>query len=291
MPYDKYIVVRVVLLCIKHFTMSNTSLSFVDNIAMRYEELLGPFLFEPFAADLEKRVRREPATNVLELACGTGRLTRRLAAALAPGATLTATDISLEMLAVARETVGSMAIWWAEADMTALPFADGEFDLVVAQFGLMFAADHSKALQEAKRVLRKGGRLLFNSWAPAAENPVWIALGQSVRSVLGDGANVPMDQPFSLADEGKVLQLMEENGFHDVTASLVRLTCSIESAAAAAQGMVEGLPVINIIRARAPQALPKLLELLEQRYAAAFGDSPMVAPVSARVFEGRVLLP
>lgn len=268
--------------------MSNTTISFSDNIAGRYEELLGPFIFEPFAAELAERVRDVPARDVLELACGTGRLTRRLEVELAAGVKLTATDINEEMLAVAKERLPDSDVQWAVADMMALPFEDGSFDVVVAQFGMMFAPDAAKAFAEVSRVLREGGRFVFNTWAPAAENPVWWELGQVLRSVFGDGADGPTGQPFSMSEEGKVLQLLEDSGFSEVSAHRVRRMGRIDSAAMAAKGMIEGLPVISMIRARAPQALPGMLAQLEERYIAAFGHRPMVAPLSARVYEAGI---
>jgi ubiquinone/menaquinone biosynthesis C-methylase UbiE len=265
--------------------MSNTTISFSDNIAGRYEELLGPFIFEPFAVELAERARDVPAMDVLELACGTGRLTRRLAKELAAGVRLTATDINEEMLTVAKESMSYADVKWGVADMMSLPFEDGSFDLVVAQFGMMFAPDAAKAFGEVRRVLRDGGRFVFNTWATAAENPVWWALGQTLRGVFGDAANGPTEQPFSMSEEGKVMQLLEDSGFSAVSAHRVRRIGRIDNAAMAAKGMIEGLPVISMVRARAPQGLPAMLEQLEERYTATFGDQPMVAPLSARVYE------
>jgi len=270
------------------FVMTQQILSFEGNIAEQYEELLGPFLFEPFAADLAARTGDLSSSSILELACGTGRLTRHLAFALGPKARLVATDINAEMLAVARHEVAHPRIEWSEADIVALPFADAEFDLVLSQFGMMFPADKAKAFAETRRVLRRGGRLLFNSWGPGAGNPVWALLGEVMRSVFGEGANAPIAQPFSLSEEASVLQQLEDSGFTRVSAHRVRLTVQIESAALAAQGMIAGLPVINLVRQRAPEALPGMLERLAARYAEVFGDHPMVAPVDARVFEAVV---
>lgn len=268
--------------------MAQQIVSFEGNIAEQYEELLGPFLFEPFAADLSARTGDLSSSSILELACGTGRLTRHLAFALGPKSRLVATDINAEMLAVARQEVAHPRIEWSEADIVDLPFANAEFDLVVSQFGMMFPADKAKAFAETRRVLRKGGRLLFNTWGPGAGNPVWALLGEQLRAIFGDGAAAPIAQPFSLSEEAPVLQQLEDSGFARVSVHRVRLMVQIESAALAAQGMIAGLPVINLVRQRAPEALPGMLDRLAARYAETFGDHPMVAPVNARVFEAVV---
>lgn len=264
------------------------TLSFGESIPAQYETILGPFLFEPFAADLADRL---PAANdILEVACGTGRLTRRLADGLASGARLTATDVNPDMLTVARLVLPDTRIHWAAADMAALPFGDGIFDLAVSQFGLMFPQDKKKALAELKRVLRVGGRLVFSTWATAAENPLWAELGKVVREAFGEKAPAAMDVPFAMSDQDAVLAMMEQCGFAEVSVERVRLTCRIGNAALAAKGMVEGLPVANAIRDRAEGAIPRIEEALEKRYIDIFGEAePMQAPLIALVCKAFVL--
>src|SRR5262245_16222600 len=86
-----------------------------------YEDCLGPLWFEHFAADLANRLPRD-ITHVLEIACGTGIVTRRLHERLGRGAHLVATDVSKPMLEYAREKTGPAAIEWRQADGLRLPF-------------------------------------------------------------------------------------------------------------------------------------------------------------------------
>jgi SAM-dependent methyltransferase len=280
--------------------MEKPVLAFKDNIPGNYEALLGDFLFEPFAAGLAADLAAELATApaagirpkplaVLEVACGTGRLTRHLAAGMAADGRLTASDINPAMLSVAREVLPDPRIDWVTADMTELPFGDGVFDLVVSQFGLMFPQDKKQAFGSLRRVLRGGGRLIFSTWAPATENPVWAELGNTLRAALGGTSSAALDVPFSMSDAAHVTRLLEESGFVDVSVRRVRLVGRIDSAELAARGMVRGLPVITLLQERAPDAVPVVLGQLEQRYVAAFGDArPMGAPLTALVFEARI---
>jgi ubiquinone/menaquinone biosynthesis C-methylase UbiE len=268
--------------------MAETIISFTGNVADLYEELLGPSLFEPFAIDLAGHVADHPSSSILELACGTGRLTRHLLTPMDAAGLLVATDINPGMLAVARREVSDPRIRWSVADMMDLPFGNGEFDSVVSQFGMMFPGDKDRAFGEARRVLRKGGRLLFNTWAPATENMLWSALGQQMRIAFGDTAEGPIAVPFALSQEGPVSQQLLNLGFSEVSSHTVRLTVEFESAAIAARGMIMGTPVINFVRDLAPEALPGMLERLELRYVELFGNHPMVAPVMAKLFEAEV---
>ncbi|MFO1464897.1 MAG: class I SAM-dependent methyltransferase [Steroidobacteraceae bacterium] len=129
-----------------------------------YERLLVPLMFEPFAAELAGRLKGMSCGELLELAAGTGVLTRRLAATLPAGVSITATDLNAPMLEMAQKRGTSRQVTWQVADAMALPFRDASFDAVLCQFGVMFLPDKPRAFAEMRRVLRPGGLLLFNVW-------------------------------------------------------------------------------------------------------------------------------
>ena len=115
-----------------------------------YNDLLGPICFDTFAADLVRRFPKRPPGDVLEIACGTGLVTRRLRERLSPSLRLVATDLSKAMLDYARAQLdGRRGIEWREADALKLPFEDKEFGAVVCGFGMMFVPDRQAALREA----------------------------------------------------------------------------------------------------------------------------------------------
>lgn len=146
--------------------MNPAPLVFNATIAHQYDACLGPFLFEPYAFDLVERTELSGVAHVLELACGTGRVTRHLLAHLPPAARLTATDLNAGMLALAQEKLSATNVTWATADMAKLPYEDNQFDLVACQFGVMFVPDKQQAFTEMNRVLRPGGQLVLNTWGP-----------------------------------------------------------------------------------------------------------------------------
>ena len=137
------------------------SISFSGTIPEVYDQYLGPLLFEPFAKDLTERIKNRKISSVLELACGTGRVTKYLSKLL-PDAKIYATDINPDMLVVAKKKVTAENIEWKQTDMQEIPFEDSKFDLVVCQFGIMFVPDKPKAYKEIFRVLKTGAVLLFN---------------------------------------------------------------------------------------------------------------------------------
>src|SRR5947209_11521630 len=119
-----------------------------------YERVLAPAVFQPFAVDLARRLSAWSPRRVLELAAGTGVLTREILAVL-PSVELTATDLNPAMVRFGRERVPRAA--WQEADAMNLPFPDGGFDLVACQFGVMFVPDKPAAFREVRRVLGPEG--------------------------------------------------------------------------------------------------------------------------------------
>ena len=147
-----------------------THSSFSGSVPANYDRYLGPVLFEPYADDLVGRLEVRDDLRVLEVACGTGIVTRRLRQALPAGATLVATDLNEPMLAEARTRVPLEGIEWRQADALELPFEDESFDVYVCQFGLMFLPDKAEGLREARRVLAPGGRLVANVWLSGSHN-------------------------------------------------------------------------------------------------------------------------
>jgi ubiquinone/menaquinone biosynthesis C-methylase UbiE len=144
---------------------------FAGFVPENYDCYMVPLIFQPYAADLAERVASFSPGTVLEIAAGTGVVTRALAPRLSSGASYIATDLNKPMLdyAASRQSPDGR-IQWRQADALALPFQDAAFDLVCCQFGAMFFSDRPAAYREAKRVLKPHGRLLFGVWDRIEEN-------------------------------------------------------------------------------------------------------------------------
>ena len=139
--------------------------TFPTGIAENYDRYLGPAWFGEIADDLARRLPADPEGDVLEVACGTGLMTRTLRSRLAPSHRLVATDLSQPMLDYARHKLADVpGIEWMKADALDLPFGDGEFAAVACSLGVMFPPDKERLFAQFRRVLRPGGLLLFNVW-------------------------------------------------------------------------------------------------------------------------------
>jgi len=143
---------------------------FAGSIPQIYQSHFVPLIFEPYATDLARRLADRKVSRVLEIAAGTGVVTRALDKALDERVEIVATDLNPGMLEQARALGTGRTVDWRTADAMALPVDDGSFDCVVCQFGVMFFPDKPRAFAEARRVLAPGGVFVFNAWDRIEEN-------------------------------------------------------------------------------------------------------------------------
>jgi ubiquinone/menaquinone biosynthesis C-methylase UbiE len=159
----------------------------MDNPAETYERYMVPVLFAPSAERLLALARPRPGERVLDVGCGTGIAARRAARLVGAAGRTVGLDASGGMLAVARIAAirDRLAIDWTEGRAETLPFSDGEFDLVVCQYALMFFADPAAALSEMRRVLTDGGRAVLGVWQGLARHPFYEQLDRAIERHLG----------------------------------------------------------------------------------------------------------
>jgi SAM-dependent methyltransferase len=258
---------------------------FVGSIPQHYDAGLGPVIFVDYAADIARRVAARKPERVLETAAGTGIVTRRLRDALPLGVALTATDLNAPMLEIARAKFGSAEpVEFGPADATALPFADGSFDAVVCQFGLMFFPDKDRSHREVHRVLVPGGHYVFNVWDSSRYNPFARIAHEVVERFFPADPPQFYKVPLSCANIDPIKESMIDAGFTDIMASVVRLEKEIPDIEAFARGMVYGNPLVDQIRSRGGVDPEQVFDAIVQDLRLAFGSDPGRMPLQAIVF-------
>jgi ubiquinone/menaquinone biosynthesis C-methylase UbiE len=260
--------------------------AFTGSIPENYDRYLGPALFEPYARDLAARVDAGEGASVLELACGTGILTRLLRERLPRGARLTATDLNEAMIDyAARKFSHEGNVEWKQADASDLPFGDESFDAVACQFGFMFVPDKAKAFSEARRVLKPGGSLLFNVWDALERNDLAHVAHTTISKFFERDPPTFYQVPFSLHDTEVVTSLLTSAGFKNIKLTPLAFPSVSPSAAEAARGLVEGNPVIMAIRERMPSDVQKIEAAVAEALVARCGDAPVEGKMRAFVFK------
>ena len=267
--------------------MRGTSPAFAGSIPDAYDRYLRPLLFDPFAIDLATRLPMLPGMNVLELACGTGILTRALLGMLPGDATIVATDLSEQMLAVAQQQVSpDERLAWQPADAMALPFDADSFDVVVCQFGMMFFPDKPAVLGEIRRVLKAGGTLLFNVWDSMQRNEIALITHQTLARAYATNPPTFLDTPYGFFDVDVIAALVRDAGFWDIRVDRVDLDGHSPSARDAARGFVAGTPIATDLAEAGEPAEPGI-DAVATALAARFGRGELTVRLSALVVEAR----
>jgi len=216
-----------------------------------YNDCLGPLWFDAFAGHLVERLPEPPPGDVLEIACGTGIVTRKLRERLSSSLQLIATDLSKAMLDYARGKLGGRKdIEWREADALNLPFEDNRFGAAVCGFGIMFVPDRQGALIEARRVLAKGGILLFSVWDSIEANPHALANAGVVEGMFPGDPEMKFRMPYDMNDRGLLHRLLAAARFGETRIETKRIPIAAADPRSIATGQIRGTPRSGLIEKR-----------------------------------------
>lgn len=212
-----------------------------DKAAGRYDSLWAAQLAQ-VQAELLSRAALTPGERVLDLACGTGRVTQAAARAVAPSGQVLGTDLSGEMVAVALQqarAAGCGNADFARMGAERLAVADGSVDVVLCSLGLMYMPEPERVLGEARRVLRPGGRLVVSVWGERARCG-WADLFGIVDEEV---ASEVCPLFFRLGQPGLLARLCAENGLLAAPEHRWRTTLDYTDGEQACEAALVGGPV------------------------------------------------
>jgi ubiquinone/menaquinone biosynthesis C-methylase UbiE len=265
--------------------------AFTGSIPKVYETYLVPLIFEQYAADLAERVAARLARsaadrsrkNVLEIAAGTGVVTRAMLRVLAPSAEIIATDLNTAMLEQAAAHTLPRPVAFQQADAMDLPFDDQAFDVVVIQFGVMFFPDKARALSEARRVLRPGGALIFNVWDRIEQNEFADVITEALVEFFPNDPPLFLRRtPYGYFDHATIARDLAAGGFSSPPEIVTVAARSIaKNASDPAVGYCHGSPLRAEIEARG--ALEHATDAAAKAIEARFGAGPIDTKIQAHV--------
>ena len=270
--------------------MSETDKVFAGSIPENYDRYLVPLIFETFAQDIAHRVAALSPSSVLETAAGSGVVTRALTPRLAPDASYVVTDLNQPMLDyAATRQPADRRIRWRKADAQALPFEDAAFDIVCCQFGVMFFPDRRTGYREAKRVLKPGGRFMFNAWDRIEENVFANDVTDALAEVF------PRDPPRFLArtphgyhDTALIRSELEKAGFSSVAIETRAEQSRAPSPRHPAVAYCQGTPLRNEIEARDADKLEAATDYAASMIAKRHGSGEVAGKIQAHVIVAAV---
>jgi ubiquinone/menaquinone biosynthesis C-methylase UbiE len=265
--------------------MSKSDSIFAGSIPAIYDRFMGPMFFEPYAADLAERLRKLNPELLLEIASGTGIVTRVLRRSLPESVSIIASDLNQPMLDFAAAHPGAERITWQQADALHLPFPDGRFDAVICQFGVMFFPDKAAAYREARRVLKPDGHFIFNVWDRIEENEIAFAVEEALAAFIpGNPPRFMSRVPHGYHDFESIQQELRTAGFKRIEMETKQLESRAASARDAATGICQGTPLRNEIEERIPGRLAEATDFAGNRLASHFGNGSIAAKMQAGIF-------
>jgi ubiquinone/menaquinone biosynthesis C-methylase UbiE len=260
---------------------ASESICYSGSVPQHYDKYQGPVFFEPYAVEIARRIDPSSVRVALELACGTGQVTRHLRNAISSDSRLIASDLSPDMLVIAKEKLKELPIDWQVIDAQDLPFADNSIDLITCSFGYMFVPDKPKGFKEAFRVLRPGGILLFSTWDQLELNGASYVHRKVVKKYLGDPLPESYLLAFSMNNDLEIKQMLQVAGFAEVTVERVDKLAISPTAKETAEGLAQGGSIHDEIIKRNPQWVAQIQSEIEKELAEKFGEAPMEAPMRA----------
>lgn len=181
--------------------------------AQKYDDHSVPAMFGPLARATLDKTSLPVGAHIIDVACGTGALTREIASRLQGNGRIVGADLNETMieLAIKRHPSGAHDATYVAYDVCELPFEDGDFDIAFCQQGLQFFPDKQAALAEIRRILKKGGKLKLTCWS--AVSPFNGALAEALADHVGEAASTKAKAPFSFRDGEVIGELLKGSGF------------------------------------------------------------------------------
>jgi len=264
-----------------------TQFQLQGNAAERYEQWVVPFISGPWVPSLLDLLELRAGERVLDVACGTGVVSRLAARRVAPNGTVTGLDLNDGMLSVAGRLPlpPGLAIEWRQGSALALPFAERTFDVVVCQHGLMFFPDRLKALAEMRRVLTPGGRVAVSVWT--GPSPYFTAQREGLARYVSAEAASTGAVAFSLGDAAELGDLLKSAGFSDVVVHLVRLTLRLPAPEEFLLRHLSALPPAALIAAAGDDIRAALIAHMKDATRAYVDGYGLAVPQEVNVAIGR----
>ncbi len=250
-----------------------------------YQEFLVPAMFTPFAKRLVEHGCVRPGSRVLDVACGTGVVSREAAILAGTGGSVAGVDLGEPTVAIARShpvQENAAPIDYAQADATVLPFDAEDFDVALCQQGLQFFPERAAALAEMRRVLKPGGHVAIATWKDI--EPPFSAIADALAQHINTEAAQMMYSPFTLGDGATLAQLMSDAGFREVTVNDETIQCTWASHPEFARRYIAASPIASVFTAASADSQQAVCDEVTERLAPhATADGSLRMPMTTNI--------
>jgi SAM-dependent methyltransferase len=243
--------------------------------AATFYNSFGMVAMKPWIDDLILAARCKEGDRVLDVACGTGFVAKRVNGASGVTCGITGIDLNEPMLKIARQESG---IDWRLGSAIAMPFPDGSFDVVLCQQGLQFFPDRQAAMREMARVLSPGGRLSLSVWGPLERQIFFKTLFDAVSMFIGGDAANAIASPYTLTTRDELHALAAGAGFNDVTVRFEQRTIRADDIARYTIGLMHATSLAAAFRVLTDDEKTRFGGYMAQQLAGYIDDAGMAVP-------------
>ncbi len=268
--------------------MSDTNLwDLSGNAAEQYEKIPARYLLGPWAPGLVEAAEIQRDERVLDIACGTGVVTRAAAEKLGPAGHVTGLDLNEGMLEVARSLgdPGSGNIAWVQNSAIDIDFSDDSFDVVLCQQGLQFFPDQRKALRETHRVLRGDGRTYFSVWRGAG--PYNDALGGALSKYIDEDTSQRYLAARDVPDANALQSMFSDTGFRQVSITPIEMEVRLPEIEKFILAHLRGTPVAGAVEALSEGAQTAFVEAAVRDLSKFSDGSDVIVPDAINLVSAR----
>ena len=257
------------------------------NAPLAYDTQIVNVFLQHYSRRLVELAAIKPGDRVLDVACGTGVVTRLVANKIGSAGQIVGFDLNPGMIARARASPGTPAsIEWRVGSATDMPFAHATFDCVICQHGLQFIRDKAAAVSEMHRVLADRGRAVISVWRSIEHCPWQAAIANAVERNVGSEQAAQIRSAFSFGDADQLQQLIVAAGFRGVEIRIDRETIRHASIAEYVPGYISATPVAAAVAAFDKEAQEKITGDVRDALAAYRVGDGLAAPIEAHVVIG-----
>lgn len=268
--------------------MSKTHNTFNGSIPQNYNHYLGPIIFEDYALDLAQEASSLEKKKILEIAAGTGILTRKLSQVLPPETEIIVTDLSQGMLQFGYKAAEQKAnLRFCGADAMHLPFPDNSFDMIIVQFAIMFFPDKVATLKEWARVLKPDGQVLLNIWDSIEENHLIKTVTGALEKFYPEDIPEFFNIPYGWCDPDEIKRVFQEANYKSFEMTVSQRESPCISAQQVALGYLTGTPFAHEISKQNDFTLETVSAHVENIIANTHGNPPKNAMMQAFIVSAR----
>jgi ubiquinone/menaquinone biosynthesis C-methylase UbiE len=239
-----------------------------------YTHFLHPFM-APYTDELIRDAQCKAGDRVLDVACGTGFVAKRVTAVSGVRCKISGLDVNEPMLNVARLEPG---IDWYLASAAEIPFPDNSFDVVLCQQGLQYFPDRKVAMKEMTRVLAPDGRLSLNVWGARERQPFILALADAIGKFLGPEAGEWIPLAYSLNTAEELHRLVQDAGLKEAKVRFETRTIRYPDVAEFATGFIQATPAAGLFTALSDDDKAKFGAQVAENLKGYIDDAGMAVP-------------